>query len=134
LNEYEISINNPKNTNLGQYIELNINDIRPVEKEQYNTEINENIENTENTIFSKYLYHIKTSNDIKRELINIIIRRENPSEATIKIPLPSYERQKEIVEYCEYNNTFIKQLEIEIEKNNKDAQQQFIKNINLLNA
>ena len=42
---------------------------------------------------------------------------------TIKIPVPSFERQKEIVEYCEYNDTLIKQLEKEIENNKKQAQQ-----------
>jgi len=47
---------------------------------------------------------------------------------TIKIPIPSLERQKEIVEYCEYNETLIKQLEKEIENNKKQAQQ-FIKSI-----
>jgi type I restriction enzyme M protein len=40
----------------------------------------------------------------------------------IKIPVPSLERQKEIVEYCEYNDTLIKQLEKEIENNKKQAQ------------
>jgi type I restriction-modification system DNA methylase subunit/restriction endonuclease S subunit len=40
-----------------------------------------------------------------------------------KIPVPSLERQKEIVEYCEYNDTLIKQLEKEIENNKKQAQQ-----------
>ena len=42
---------------------------------------------------------------------------------SIKIPVPSLERQKEIVEYCEYNDTLIKQLEKEIENNKKQAQQ-----------
>jgi hypothetical protein len=41
---------------------------------------------------------------------------------SIKIPIPSLERQKEIVEYCEYNDTLIKQLEKEIENNKKQAQ------------
>ena len=41
----------------------------------------------------------------------------------LKIPIPSLERQKEIVEYCEYNDTLIKQLEKEIENNKKQAQQ-----------
>jgi restriction endonuclease S subunit len=41
----------------------------------------------------------------------------------IKITIPSLERQKEIVEYCEYNDTLIKQLEKEIENNKKQAQQ-----------
>jgi len=42
---------------------------------------------------------------------------------SIKIPVPSLERQKEIVEYCEYNDILIKQLEKEIENNKKQAQQ-----------
>jgi len=43
--------------------------------------------------------------------------------SNIKITIPSLERQKEIVEYCEYNDTLIKQLEKEIENNKKQAQQ-----------
>jgi type I restriction enzyme S subunit len=46
----------------------------------------------------------------------------------LKIPIPSLERQQEIVEYCEYNDMLIKQLEKEIEKNKKEAQQ-FIKDL-----
>jgi len=42
---------------------------------------------------------------------------------SIKIPVPSIERQKEIVEYCEYNDILIKQLNKEIENNKKQAQQ-----------
>ena len=41
----------------------------------------------------------------------------------IKITVPTLERQKEIVDYCEYNDTLIKQLEKEIENNKKQAQQ-----------
>jgi len=40
----------------------------------------------------------------------------------IKIPIPSLERQQEIVEYCEYNDKLIKQLEKEIENNKKQAE------------
>ncbi len=40
-----------------------------------------------------------------------------------KIAVPSLDKQKEIVEYCEYNDTLIKQLEKEIENNKKQAQQ-----------
>jgi len=40
----------------------------------------------------------------------------------LKIPIPSLERQKEIVEYCEYNDTLIKQLEKEIENKKKQAE------------
>ena len=41
----------------------------------------------------------------------------------LKIPIPSLQRQKEIVEYCDYNDKLIKQLETEIENNKKQAQQ-----------
>jgi type I restriction enzyme S subunit len=46
----------------------------------------------------------------------------------IKIPIPSLEKQKEIVAYCDYNTNIIKQLENEIE-NNKELAEQFIKGI-----
>jgi restriction endonuclease S subunit len=39
----------------------------------------------------------------------------------LKIPIPSLERQKEIVEYCEKNDALIKQLEMEIEQNKQMA-------------
>ena len=42
---------------------------------------------------------------------------------SIKITIPSLERQKEIIKYCEYNDTLVKQLEKEIENNKKQAQQ-----------
>ena len=45
-----------------------------------------------------------------------------------KIPIPSIERQQEIVKYCEYNDTLIRQLDEEIENNKKQAHQ-FITNI-----
>jgi hypothetical protein len=41
---------------------------------------------------------------------------------SIKIPITSIERQQEIVEYCENNDTLIKLLEKEIENNKKQAQ------------
>ena len=47
---------------------------------------------------------------------------------SIKIPIPSLERQQEIVEYCEYNDKLIKQLEKEIE-NNKNQAKLFINSI-----
>jgi restriction endonuclease S subunit len=40
----------------------------------------------------------------------------------LKIPIPSLKCQKEIIEYCENNDTLIKQLEKEIENNKKQAQ------------
>jgi restriction endonuclease S subunit len=40
---------------------------------------------------------------------------------SIKIPIPSLERQGEIVEYCEYNDVLIEQLKKEIENNKNQA-------------
>jgi restriction endonuclease S subunit len=45
-----------------------------------------------------------------------------------KIPIPSLERQEEIVKYLEYNDTHIKQLEKEIE-NNRQTAQKFMRGI-----
>jgi len=82
-------------------------------------------------ITKKYVfYHLQS---IQPELLSIAkgtaqlgINQENFYK--LKIPIPSLERQKEIVEYCEYNDTLIKQLETEIE-NNKRLAQQFITGI-----
>jgi type I restriction enzyme M protein len=82
-------------------------------------------------IIKKYMfYYLET---IQPELLSIAkgtaqlgINQENFYK--LKIPVPSLERQKEIVEYCEYNDTLIKQLEKEIE-NNKRLAQQFISGI-----
>ena len=81
-----------------------------------------------NTILSKYLYYIMTSDYISDDLISKAKGAQYPAVSfddfeTIKIPVPSIERQKEIVEYCVYNDTLIKQLEKEIENNKKQAQQ-----------
>jgi type I restriction enzyme M protein len=46
----------------------------------------------------------------------------------LKIPIPSLKYQQEIVEYCENNDTLIKQLEKEIENNNNQTTQ-FLTNI-----
>lgn len=46
----------------------------------------------------------------------------------LKIPIPPIERQKETIEYCEYNDVLIKQLEKDIENNKKQAYQ-FLTNI-----
>ena len=77
-------------------------------------------------IIKKYMFYYLQL--IQPELLSIAkgtaqlgINQENFYK--LKIPVPSLERQKEIVEYCEYNDTLIKQLEKEIEKNKKQAQQ-----------
>ena len=77
-------------------------------------------------ISKKYMFYYLQS--IQPELLSIAkgtaqlgINQENFYK--LKIQVPSLECQKEIVEYCEYNDTLIKQLEKEIENNKKQAQQ-----------
>lgn len=78
----------------------------------------------ENQVIMKYLYYIlKEINTFSSKgcIGGGSLNKESLSK--IKIPVPSLECQKEIVEYCEYNDTLIKQLEKEIENNKKQAQQ-----------
>jgi type I restriction-modification system DNA methylase subunit/restriction endonuclease S subunit len=73
----------------------------------------------------KYVYYILSNNE-KLDKLKTGVGIPNITKGTLenlKIPVPSLERQKEIVEYCEYNDTLIKQLEKEIEQNKKQAQQ-----------
>jgi type I restriction-modification system DNA methylase subunit/restriction endonuclease S subunit len=74
---------------------------------------------------NKYLYYYLTINDFTKLgsglLGNGSLNKKSLEQ--IKIHIPSLERQKEIVEYCEYNDTLIKQLEKEIENNKKQAEQ-----------
>jgi type I restriction enzyme M protein len=76
-------------------------------------------------IIKKYMFYYLQL--IQPELLSIAkgtaqlgINQENFYK--LKIPIPSLEKQKEIVEYCENNNILIKQLEKEIENNIKQAQ------------
>ena len=84
-----------------------------------------------NLINNTYLYYfLKT---IQNKIYNLQTGTAQPhiyskDLQSIKIPIPSLERQKEIVEYCEYNDKLIKNLEKEIENNKKQAQQ-FIRGI-----
>ena len=82
-------------------------------------------------VIKKYMFYYLQS--IQPELLSIAkgtaqlgINQENFYK--LKIPVPSIEKQKEIVAYCDYNCNLIKQLENEIE-NNKNLAQQFIKGI-----
>jgi len=82
-------------------------------------------------IIKKYMFYYLQS--IQPELLSIAkgtaqlgINQENFYK--LKIQVPTLERQREIVEYCEYNDSIIKQLEKEI-KNNKKQAKQFITSI-----
>ena len=73
----------------------------------------------------KYVYYILSNNE-KLDKLKTGVGIPNITKGTLDnliISVPSLERQKEIVEYCEYNDTLIKQLEKEIENNKKQAQQ-----------
>lgn len=73
----------------------------------------------EEIIIKKYMYYYLYS--IQSELLSIAkgtaqlgINQENFYK--LKIPIPSLEKQREIVEYCEKNDSLINQLEQEIER------------------
>ena len=89
--------------------------------------------NAKTGICQKYIYYWYVSCNIGEKVLDLAQGTAQPNISTndiakIKIPIPSLERQQEIVEYCEYNDTLIKQLEKEIENNKKQAQQ-FIRSI-----
>jgi type I restriction-modification system DNA methylase subunit/restriction endonuclease S subunit len=78
----------------------------------------------------KYVYYILSNNE-KLDKLKTGVGIPNITKGTLEnliIPIPPLEHQKEIVEYCEFNNNLIKQLEQEIE-NNKNLSKQFITNI-----
>jgi type I restriction enzyme, S subunit len=78
-------------------------------------------------VLNKYLYYIfdtQIMSQLKKISNGVGIPRINKENFyKLKFPIPSIEHQKEIVEYCEFNDTLIKQLEEEIENNKKKAQQ-----------
>jgi type I restriction-modification system DNA methylase subunit/restriction endonuclease S subunit len=79
---------------------------------------------------NRYLYYYLTINDYSKlgsgMLGNGSLNKKSIEQ--LKISIPSIEKQKEIVEYCEHNDMLINQLEKEIENNKKQAQL-FINNI-----
>ena len=80
-----------------------------------------------NTILSKYLYYIMTRDSISEYLISKSKGAQYPAVSfdefeTLQIPIPSLERQQEIVAYCEHNDALIKHLEMEIAQHKTQAQ------------
>ena len=75
------------------------------------------------TLLSYTYYYLQTIDFQKFRTGSAHPKLSGSSLKSIKIHIPSIERQKEIVEYCEYNDTLIKQLEKEIENNKKQAHQ-----------
>ena len=108
--------------------DININYI---DTPYYLTDNGFSLKSKQEDIMTKYLYYLLSHNkDHLTKLYQGSAQKviSKTKLQSIKIPIPSLERQKEIVEYCEYNDTLIKQLEKEIE-NNKIQAQQFIKGI-----
>jgi type I restriction enzyme M protein len=72
------------------------------------------------TLYTKYVYYYLFNNI---ELLQKYYKGPHQKSIAeedlfkIKIPIPSLERQKEIVEYCDINDALIKQLEKDIENN-----------------
>jgi type I restriction-modification system DNA methylase subunit len=76
------------------------------------------------SIILKYVYYYLYNNlNIMNQLyVGVGIKNISKSKLeTIKVPIPSLEKQEEIVKYCEFNDELIKQLEKEIENNKKQA-------------
>lgn len=85
---------------------------------------------TDNNLKYLYYYLISIQNKIQ-ELANYATNNGNINMKElmkIKIPIPSMEKQLEIVEYLDFNNDLIKTLEKEIEINKKNAEQ-LLKNV-----
>ena len=128
-----IGKHNEKNRDGNDFTLTRVGDINInyIDRPYYLTDNGFSLKSTKETIATKYLYYLLLNN--KNYLKNLyqgtaqkVISKTNLK--LIKIHIPSLERQKEIVEYCEYNDTLIKQLEKEIENNKKQAHQ-FISNI-----
>lgn len=75
------------------------------------------------TLLSYTYYYLQTIDFQKFRTGSAHPKLSGSSLKSIKIHIPTLERQKEIVKYCEYNDTLVKQLEKEIENNKKQAQQ-----------
>jgi restriction endonuclease S subunit len=79
---------------------------------------------------SKYLYYYLSINDFSKMSSGLLgagsLNKKSLAENKIKIP--SLDKQKEIVEYCDRNCKLIEQLENEI-KNNKKMAKEFLDNI-----
>jgi len=121
-----IGKHNQKNRDGNDFTLTRVGDINInyIDKPYYLTDNGFSLKSKQEDIMTKYIYYLLSHN--KDYLTNLyqgtaqkVISKTNLK--SIKIPIPSIEKQKEIIEYCEYNDTLIKQLETEIENNKKQA-------------
>lgn len=118
----------PKNTILFSF-KLSIGKIAISGCDLYTNEAIAGLIIQDKQVVMKYLYYIlKEINTFSSKGCIGGGSLNKESLAKLKIPIPSLEKQKEIVAYCDANNNLIKQLENEIE-HNKNLAQQFIKGI-----
>lgn len=69
------------------------------------------------TLLKYTYYYLQTVDFQKFRTGSTYPKLSGTSLKSIKIPIPTLERQQEIVEYCEYNDKLIQQLEKEIDNN-----------------
>ena len=115
----------PKDTILFSF-KLSIGKTAIVGNPLYTNEAIAGILSKNNDLLSnKYLYYYLTINDFSKlgsgVLGNGSLNKKSLEQ--IEIPIPSLKRQREIVAYCEANHALIKQLEEEIKRNKKQAQE-----------
>ena len=123
-----IGKHNQKNRDGNDFTLTRVGDINInyIDKPYYLTDNGFSLKSKKEDIMTKYIYYLLSHN--KDYLTNLyqgtaqkVISKTNLK--SIKIPIPSIKCQTEIVDYCEYNDILIKQLEKEIENNKKQAQQ-----------
>ena len=122
-----IGKHNQKNRDGNDFTLTRVGDINInyIDKPYYLTDNGFSLKSKQEDIMTKYIYYLLSHKDYLTNLYRGAAQKviSKTSLKLIKIPIPSLERQKEIVEYCENNDTLIKQLEKEIENNKKQAQQ-----------
>ena len=108
----------------------NIN-INYINEPYYLTDNGFSLNTKHESVITKYIYYLLLYN--KNYIINLyqgvaqkVISKSNLK--LIKLPIPSIERQQEIIKYCESKDILIKQLENDIIQNKKEAKL-FILNI-----
>jgi hypothetical protein len=118
-------------TTLGEVCDFNIGSARSTsQKDYYENVIAGILSKNNNLLDSKYLYHYLTINNYSESCCGILgnglLNKTILGE--ILITIPSLNKQKEIVAYCDPNDSLIKQLENTIELNKTQAHQ-FLKGI-----
>jgi type I restriction-modification system DNA methylase subunit len=122
-----IGKHNEKNRDGNDFTLTRVGDINInfIDKPYYLTDNGFSLKSKQEDIMTKYIYYLFLNK--KDYLTNLyqgtaqkVISKTNLK--SINILIPSLERQKEIVEYCEYNDNIIKQLEKEIELNKKQSE------------